>query len=136
MAHSGRHLSSFERIFESLFMLHKMKSGPADHMTVGNLYANISVLSANCDACAELVAGGAHMAAQIISIAEATKRQSFALSRTNFPGKAKRLSVFGEAAIDIAEWKVDIPTKIVDLDAFWRETLTGRRSLSFIQHFQ
>ena len=101
MAHSRRHPDRLLRILERLCVLHEMTPGPADHMPVGNLDAAISMILAQHDAGAELLASAAHLAAQIIGIAEATQSQRLALAQTHFAGKTKRLLVFRQAAIDI-----------------------------------
>ena len=123
MADNGCHLGRFQSILERRCMFQEMKPGPSDHMTVGDFNATVSVLPADPDAGAELLAGRTHMATQVIGIAKTAQRQSFSLGRTNFTGKTQCLLVFRKTALYVAKWKINIASKVVDMDKIRHETV-------------
>ena len=83
-------------------------------MTIGDFHASQRMLLAQLHARAKLFARGAHLASQIVSVAEPAQRQGLALSRPHLLRKFKCLFVLLAAFLDPSEREVGIAPQMVN----------------------
>jgi hypothetical protein len=136
VAHLGSQFGRFQRVLQRTGKLHEMNAAPADHVAVCDLYVSVALIPAQLDAGAELLTGGAHVATQVVGVAEAAQGQGLAFGRVHLAGEGQRLFVFGKTSVDVAKWKIDVAPQIVDPDLLVDETFLNSRSFGITENLQ
>ena len=94
------------------------------------------MLVAQLHARTKLFAGGAHLAAQIISVAKPAQRQGLAFARPNLPRKVKRLFVLLAAFVDPSEREVGVAPQMVNASSLQQEAGLDRCGFGVLEDFQ